>query len=454
MKLNEISVVKLFIYMYSLMKISIKWKLTQRKMKRYIIVNSHQLNTTVKTPRPFISSLVMTYVKYIRYTVTIGKTVNSLLKLLPLNIGSVINKLGGAFTKDYIATMQNAEPACAYHLTEYVYYHLGMYKQDKQFFIRIIMICTEFFPSENMKNIYNDMLRYTNIDKSKKDEEFLTKFSKLFSKSLESKPKNEDCPNSFQNISLFKKSRSALSSYTSSFKKENVCVNFNQLVVNENDERQKLEYVEDMAKSGVAYHVYRTKKYTYRIPADEIKKNESTDYDSIATEPLLSYIDTFDDNTLKNNELYPDKIQISDYPWWYSSKNRSQYVYFSYPKNSSMESIHKVHLQSEGLEEQAIELCKSDKKNIVTVFSDIQFNTLMYENGFPAGILEIENPSVLGPIDTSLTYYILNIPYSLPYMFIMFIVMWRAEGSFPIENELQAELTREGLDYFNEQFNT
>lgn len=440
--------------MYALIKVSIKWSLTQRKMKRFITVNSYNLNTTASS-RPFISSLVMTYVKYIRYTVTIGKTVNTLLALLPFNIGSVINKLSAAFTKDYIATMQNAEPACAYHITEYVYFHLGMYKEDKQLLIRIIMICTQFFPSENMKNIYNDILRYTNINKSEKDEEFMNKFSKLFSKSLKSTPNNEDCPKRFQKISVFKKSRSALFSYTSSFKTEDICANLNQLVVKEKDESQKLEYVEDIAKSGMPYHVYRTQKYTYRIPSSEFKNSKSIDDDPVSTEPLLNYVDTFDNDTLKNRELYPDTIKNSDYPWWYDLKNKSQYVYFSYPTPSTIKNIHKISLKSEGLEHQAIELCKNDNKNTVKVFSDIEFSTLMHENGFPAGLIEIENPSVLGSqTDTSLRYYILNIPYSMPYMFIMFIVMWRIEGSFPIESELQTEITQEGVNYFNEHFNT
>lgn len=459
MKFNEVSVVKLFIYMYSLIKVSIKWNLTRRKMKRYITINSHDLNT-VKNSRPFISSLVMTYVKYIRYTVTVGKTVQSLLQLLPFNIGSVINKLGSALTKDYVATMQNAEPACAYHMTEYIYYHIGMYKEDTPIFIRIVMICTQFFPSEDMKNIYNDILQYTNIKKSKKDEEFINKLSKLFSKSLESKPENESCPKRFQNISVFKRSRGIFSSQMSSFKKENTCVNLNEMIIKENDENQILEYVEDIAKSGVPYHVYKTKKYTYRIPSSEIqniqKFKKSTDYDSISIKPLIDYVDTSDyGNRLKNDELYADTIKNSNYPWWYSIENKSQYVYFSSPIRSTIKNVHKIRLQSEGLEHQAIQLSKSKSKNTVRLFTDVQFSTLMFENGFPAGLIEIENPSVLdSQIDTTLTYYILNIPYSMPYIFIMFIVMWRAEGTFPIESELQAELTQEGLNNFNEQFNT
>jgi hypothetical protein len=229
------------------------------------------------------------------------------------------------------------------------------------------------------------------------------------------------------------------------------------MIVIENDESQILEYAEDIVKNGVPYHVYKTKKYTYRIPSSEIQKNKYNDYDSLSTEPLINYVDTSDDgNKLENNELYPDKIKNSNYPWWYSKKNKSEYVYFSSPIRSTIENVHKIRLQSEGLERQAIQLCKSgDYKNTVKVFSDVQFSTLIFDNGFPAGLIEIENPSVLGSqIDTTLTYYILNIPYSMPYIFIMFIVMWRAQGTFPIESELQAEITQQGANYFNEQFNT
>ena len=435
MNLKEINVIKLFIYMYSLIQISMKWTLTQRKIKRFIVINAHDLRT-VKTSHQFISSLIMTYVKYIRYTVTVGKTVSSLLNLLPMNIGNIITKIGGAFTKDYIATMQNAEPACAYHLTEYFSYHLQVYKEDKSLFIQTVMICIGFFPSETMNNIYKDILQYTNVEKSEKDQEFLKKFSVLFSKSLKSEPKNEDCPRGFKNISMLKKSNSVVSSYVSSFKRENICVDLNQLVVIEKNVNQKLKYVKDIAKSGEAYHVYQTEKYVYRILADKFKSNESTN-DSTSAESLLNNVDKLHNPTPQINQQYTDVIRNSEYPWWYSSKNKYQYVYFSSSKRSNMKNIHKIRLQSVGNESQAILLSQSDNyKNTTRVFTDIQFNTLLHDNGFPAGIIEIENPSVLSnDINKNLTYYIINIPYSLPYMFIMFIVMWRAKEVYPIEKE-------------------
>lgn len=419
--LKKMDLAKSFAYMYSLLSVANRWGLTARKLRRFITLTYD--SSYVQENSKFVDALAETYVSYVSYTVTVGSTVHALLDIIPF--GNILSHIGKSLTRDYVSTLSNAKDACSFQVSVYLKEVLQPLLPHASLLVQSLEIMTSFFEHETLEDMYASLVRLSGAETTNK---YTVSVFASYLKSLFKTIKTTDTyRDELVPMNVFVKTRKSLQKYFE--KRANVNLNRNQIKITlaGHEYSDEIEFFKVVTINRKKYFKYHSEDRSYRISEVDVEKVRLKQGATPAPQSVKDLEKLSDsDETVTVGDVLPMTkptvpVPLSDerVVWWKTAPSGRQMVCFNSKLVEEIEEIEALEV-GDGV--------KVSSRNGAS-------GKIRFSKDLSSTLYRVSNPyfvrASLEMASSEDTLYVLNVPYSLPYIFTMFVCLWRASNELP-----------------------